>query len=330
MYKGCVLDYLLKLTTKVSFIFAPMHKAIASGWTLLFVLSIIWGTSFILIKKGLLAYSPDELACLRISISALALLPFAWTKRLKLKRKTLLPIAMFGLCNGGFPPFLFAFAEEHVSSSMAGMLNSLSPFFTLLIGAFFFRTTLNRWNLSGVVLGMLGAWLIVVTRNQEIGVSDSQASLASVYLIIATVCYGLSTNIVKHYLQDVPALVISTFSFQFTALPALLYLFFFSDFVEHTKSSTAGISLISITILAVVGSAFAIILYSKLIQIRGALFGSFVTYLMPFVALAWGILDGESFSFLQLLGLFVVLSAIFIAGGKIKQIIPSGNRTLRQ
>ena len=296
-----------------------MGKIKAEAWVLLVVLSLIWGSSFILMKKGLEAYPPMQMASLRIIIAALCMLPVSIKNLGKVKKKHLFYIFLFGLTNSGIPAFLFAESETVVSSSTAGILNSLTPIFTLLTGVLFFGIIFNWFSLAGVVIGFAGAFLLVFFGNGQsvIGSTTSSTAIFAGMIVVATVLYGFAGNIIKKFLSEVPGHIVSAYAYLFFAIPLVLWLLLFSDFPIRLVHNPEGVhSLLYITILAVLGSAMAIVLVVRLIQSSSALFGSFVTYLIPVVSIIWGLVVGETINFVTLFSLLLIMSGIIIAGMK--------------
>jgi len=293
-----------------------MGKIKAEAWVLLIVLSLIWGSSFILMKKGLEGYPPEQMAALRICIAALCMLPVSIRHLRKVKGRDLFYIFLFGLCNSAIPAFLFAESETVVSSSTAGVLNSLTPIFTLVVGLLFFGVAFNWFGLAGVVIGFAGAFLLVFFGENHVATSVPVAHSAffAGLIVIATVLYGFASNIVKKYLNDVPGQVVSGYAYLFFAVPLTVWLLSFSDFPTRLTNHPQGVhSLFYIAILAILGSAMAIILVVRLIQASSALFGSFVTYLIPIVSIMWGYLAGETINFVTLFSLLLILGGIVIA-----------------
>lgn len=289
-----------------------MSKTLQS-WLLLIILSIIWGSSFILIKKGLEVYSPLQVACLRIGIAGLSLLPIALMNLKKVSAKQFKYILAFGLCNAGLPAFLFAMAQTKINSSTSGILNSLTPLFTFLVGILFFKVLFTYQKLLGVIIGFVGALMLILYRDSEITGGTEQTHIIYFLMIVfATLLYGFSANIIKHHLQDVPGKVISSFAYLSYGVP-LIGVLFFTGFTETVQQPQALESLGYIALLAVAGSAVAIIFFSKLIQMSNALFASFVTYLIPVVAILWGWFIGESVSVITFFALIIILVGVTIA-----------------
>lgn len=258
----------------------------------LFLLSAIWGSSFILIKKGLTSFSPGQLGSMRIIIAALFLQPILWRNRSKFKSFPLVPLIAFALLEIGLPPYLYSYAQMHVSSASAGILNSLVPLFTVLLGILFFRQSFHLRSFLGVLIGMIGALTLVIGGAEPTG--GTLLNPWGLLIVAATLFYAIAANTAERYLQAVPATFLTAAAFSAMAIPAAFYLFCF-DFPDWTQlNSEWPVSFFMICILAIIGSAVAIQLFSHLIQTTHALFASFVTYLIPVVAIFWALIDGES------------------------------------
>ena len=279
-------------------------------WLMLLALVMIWGSSFILIKRGLEVYSSVEVGAIRIFTSFLILMPFAIKRLRKVSSKSLFIIFVIGFLGTGLPAFLFARAQTQIDSSLAGILNSLTPLFTLVIGLVFFKQK-TRWiNVTGVFLGLLGALgLIYSTSN---GSFEFHFSFA-VYAVIATVLYAIQSNMIKYYLNEVPSLTIASLGFFFIGIPVTVLLFFFTDFPQTLVSHPGGFrAFFYVAVLGIFASAIAIIIYNKLVQITNAVFATSVTYFVPVVALIWGIWDGERFPMITFLFVGVILFGVFM------------------
>ena len=290
-------------------------KIKTEAWILFFLLSAIWGSSFILIKRGVSQFDPIQVGCIRISAAGLALLPVAIYHLRKIKPRQILYAFLFGLCNAGLPAFLFAFAQTRLNSSTSGILNSLTPIFTLSLGVLFFKVPFNIMKALGVLLGLCGAFYLVMYGHGT-AKSGGLADAGFIYyaaIIFATVLYGISSNIIKTYLQDVPGHVISAFSYSIFMVPMVIWLFVATPFVHQLQVSSAAVSsLWALVLLGLMGSALAIVIFSRLVQAANALFASFVTYMIPFVSILWGLADSETVHPNAFIGLFVILAGIFI------------------
>jgi drug/metabolite transporter (DMT)-like permease len=288
------------------------------AWGILVGLALIWGSSFILIKRGLDFYSSSEVGALRISIAFLVLSPFAISRIRKLKKQEWKYLILVGLIGSGFPAFLFAKAQTGIDSSLAGILNSLTPLFTMVIGMGFFSMRIKWFNFAGVMIGLAGAiGLISISGGRGFEFNFQYA----IYIIIATICYATNVNLVKYKLPNVDALTITAFSFFVIGLPVLLYLLIFTEFIQQISADPAALKGLGyICILAVVGTALALIAFNRLVKISSPVFASSVTYLIPVVAVTWGAIDGEKMVPLSFLWMGVILLGIFLVNKK--KIVP--------
>lgn len=279
-------------------------------WLLLIILSIIWGSSFILMKEGLFTYSSQEVAALRISIAWLFLVPFLikyYKIDLKKHYKGLLFSGVFGNL---IPAFLFTKAETEISSSLAGMLNALTPIFTVIVGYLFFKQKITKYHVIGLLFGFVGAIGIIYFGNNT---ETSKNTLYCLFVVLATICYAISVNGINTYLNDISPFTATVWSFMMIGPIAIIYLFGFTDVVKHTvNNATASSSLFYISILAIFGSALSVIAFNKLIQISGTVFASSCTYLVPIFAIAWGFLYHEDVKPLQLAMITVVVLGVWI------------------
>ncbi len=292
-----------------------MDKNQVKAVFLLILLSLIWGSSFILIKKGLSAFSAAEVGAFRVAIAAVFLLPYLIKNFKSVKKALTLDfkyILLFAFCEIGAPPFLYAFAQTQVDSSTAGILNSLTPLFTLVAGFVFFKVAANKFKIIGVVVGLIGAAGLILFREDNF----SAINISSVYgtlIVLATFLYGVGGNVLKERLSGMGAVSISALSFLLMGIPSIIFLFANGSVNVSLISQPFLNSLIAVAILSIVGSALAIIIFSELVKLSDALFASFVTYLIPFVAMLWGYLDNEPISVMQILALALILMGIYSA-----------------
>ncbi len=278
-----------------------------SKWGLLIALSIIWGSSFILIKKSLLAFTPIQLGALRILITGLFLLPLGFKQLKNLRRRDYFWLAMAGALELS-PAFLFAFAQTEVPSGVTGVLNTLVPLFTLLTGLALFGEKPKLIQLLGVLIGLLGSWYLIRSGDSL----NQPISLFHVGLIVlATLFYGLAVNVAKNWLGHLKPLVITTGSFSLIMIPALIVLTA-ADFQNLGFHATTYQSLAAIALLSIVGTALAYLGFYKLLQLSSALFAASLSYLIPLVSILWAVLDGERFNRYQLVAAFVILLGIYL------------------
>lgn len=285
-----------------------MNKNPVFSWLLLILLALIWGSSFILMKKGLMAFDSNQVAALRIFIAFLFLLPFGvihFRKDFLHKWKAFLAVGMFG---NFIPAFLFTLAETRISSSLAGLLNSLTPIFTLILGGLFFGMIVTKRQVAGILLGFFGAAVLILGS----GTGNMQGAVFGLAVVLATFFYGISLNVIRKYLTEVPSVTTTFFAFMMVGPPAGIYLLF-TDFSKRLANDPVALSSLGYTaLLGIIGTATAVILFNILIKKASALFASSVTYLIPVVALGWGIADGEEVSVLHLFSIILILAGIFL------------------
>jgi drug/metabolite transporter (DMT)-like permease len=276
-------------------------------WIFLALLALIWGSSFILMKRGLLYFHSDQVAALRMVIAFIVSFPFVARHYRQIERGKMKYIAVVGILGSGIPAILFTTAQMRINSSLAGMLNSLTPLFTVLIGFFFFRSRFSFLQVAGVAAGFLGAAGLVLVNAEGDLSADAGYSLL---IVIATVFYGISVNTIKAHLAGINVLIISGFALLFVGVPYGIYLFS-TDFLERlTLVPGAWTGLLYVAILACFGTALSNILYFQLVKIASPLFASAVTYFIPIVALLWGIVDGETLNLLHIPAMLAILGGV--------------------
>ena len=282
-------------------------------WGTLIILSIIWGSSYILIKKGLTGLTPVQLGSLRVIITTLLIAPIGYNKIKHIPKNKMKWVAISAFVGSFFPAYLFAFAETEISSSVTAVMVSLTPLFTLLISVIIFGEELLKKQVVGVIIGFLG---IIVLINNEL-LSSSFNILYVMFIVLAAFCYAVNANLLKYKLPNIPALGIVFMSFLFMFIPAFIVLFFsnfpFSDF---TSNPLILESIVYIVILALFGTAVAKVMYIKLLAISTPVFSVSTTYLMPVVAIFWGLLDGEEFKLTQFIGTSIILIGVYLVTKK--------------
>lgn len=293
----------------VQFILRLMNTKFAN-WFILIVLALIWGSSFILMKRGMEAFPSDQVAAMRILIAFLFLSPllFKHVKRPLLKHwKGYIGMGVLGNL---IPAFLFTKAETGISSSLTGALNSLTPLFTLLVGVLLFREKTGWINVLGIIIGFVGAAGLTMV-GKEAGINNDL--LFIFYVVMATLCYALSVNIIKKYLSEVNSLTATVWALLFTGPVAGCYLLFTTDFVHRLSTHPMAMESLGYTsILAIFGTALSVIVFNTLIKNTNPLFASSVTYLIPIVAMGWGIFDNEAVSFLHFAWIGLILAGVYL------------------
>lgn len=280
-------------------------------WTLLAVLSLIWGSSFILIKKGLIGLSPYQLGALRIIFTSLFLLLNGFKSITEIKMHQWKYIAITALFGTFIPAFLFAIAETKVSSSICSILNSLTPLNTLIIGFAAFGLSFKRSQFIGILIGLIGTAILIFNGKQE----SSDNNYYAILVIIASFCYAINVNLIKKLLSDVKPLSITTGNFVVLLAPALAVLLS-TDFITISALPQTQHAMLYIMVLGIVGTGIANICFFKLIQISSPVFASSVTYLIPIVAFFWGLLDNEMLTPFQFFGASVILIGVYLANKK--------------
>ncbi|QED38273.1 DMT family transporter [Antarcticibacterium arcticum] len=279
-------------------------------WIYLILLSIVWGSSFILIKKGLIGLDALQLGSFRIIFAAVFLIIVGFKSMLKLTRQQWKLIVISGFLGSFFPVYLFAYAETEIDSAIASILNATTPLMTLIFGVIFFKIVFTQNKLIGVALGLIGALALIFAGAK---VNPDQNYFYSGLVVLAAFCYAVNVNIIKRYMHDISALGIAAGNFLVLLIPALLILYFSGFSMDSIAANPeVSLSLIYVLILGVVGTGIALIIFNKLIQISDPVFSSSVTYTIPVVGLAWGILDGEVFTWQQLIATLVILLGVFI------------------
>ena len=279
-----------------------------TNWIVFALLSIVWGSSFILMKEGLKAFTPYQVASLRMLSAGVILLPFAFKAFKLIPREKMGLVILSGVLGNFIPAYLFCIAETQIDSSLAGILNSLTPMFTIIVGVVFFKVQTSIVKIFGLVLGFVGlSFLLAAGRD----VSLHNLSFAGLVLL-ATLFYGINVNLVGRFMQNLGSLNIASIAFAFLILPSLCVLYFTGYFTNQFSDPVVLRSLVASSLLGIVGTSIATILFYFLVKRAGIIFGSLVTYGIPIIAVAWGIADGESLSFIQVICLGVILLGVYI------------------
>ena len=278
-------------------------------WIYLITLAIIWGSSFILLKKSLIGLTPIQLGALRTFIAGIFVLLIGSSSLKKIKKFQWKYIIVSSLLGTLFPAFFFAFAITGIDSSVASILNSLTSLNALIVGTLFFGVVFKRVQLFGVLIGLAGTIILIMESSS---LNPNQNYWYAVFVLTASLGYAFNVNIIKKYLSDIPAMSITAGHFILLIFPVLLILIFSGFFTSVEFTPQTNSSLIYLIILSVVGTGLAKIMFNKLIQISSPVFSTSVAYLIPVVAIIWGFVDGEKVSYLQLLAGIIILAGIYI------------------
>ncbi len=280
-------------------------------WLYLILLSIIWGSSYILIKRGLVGLTPIQLGSVRIVFSTIFLLIMGYKSLKGLSKNEWKWLIITGFLGTFFPSFFFAFAQQYIDSAVAAIMNSLTPIFTLLVGVAFFATKILTRQYAGVLLGFVGSVGLIWGGSQ---ITENQPTGYVLLIISASMCYAINIYFLKHKLTNVSPMAMTLGNF-IAILPPALILLVLSDFfsIQIMQSEEVITSLGFIALLAFFGTAIAKVMFNRFVKMASAVFVSSVTYTLPIVALFWGTLDGERISNFQLLATAIILIGVSLA-----------------
>lgn len=286
------------------------------AWSILIFLALVWGSSFILIKRGLDVFSPYQVGGIRLVIAGLCVIPLIWGQARKIERGQWKWILFVGVFGNALPAVLFPLAETHLNSASVGVINVMSPIFVLLFGWMLFQFRFTSIQVVGVAFGFGGVLMLVLMGDNQIKLSENlfYAGMA----VLATVGYGLTTNVMKRYLSHIPAQLAPGFALFFMAIPYAVYLLVWADLgqVFEVHEMLAWQSLGYVTLLGVFGTALALVLFYRLIQLTDPIVAASVTYMIPIVALFWGWVDGETLTLWQYVGMAVILGGVYLVNQK--------------
>ncbi|MBO9692475.1 DMT family transporter [Chryseobacterium sp.] len=276
-------------------------------WVLLVILSIIWGSSFILIKKSLEHFNPFQVGSLRVLIAGIILLPIAISNYKLFPKKHIKWLILAAFTGNFIPMFLFPIAETEVSSSIAGIINSMMPIFVIIVGALVWRFETTKKQIIGTFISFTGVCILAFGG----GDSGEFKLIPILLLLLATLCYALSTTTVKSKLMEVSSTVLSAFVFSFVLFfPSVIALTCTGFFSEFTFSKDNLLGLMFVSLLSVFGTGLAMMMNYRLLKVSSPLFASTVTLVMPIVAIIWGIIDGEKLTYLQFAGAAIIIGGL--------------------
>jgi len=280
------------------------------SWGILLALMIVWGSSFILIKKSLVYFTPVEVGLLRVTITFLALLPFAFSRLKLASRRITGYIIISGLAGSLVPAILFSIAQTQIDSGVAGTLNALTPLFTLILGVSFFKLKTRLYNIIGVFVGLAGATGLIYVSGEHGFVFNLKYAIL---IIVSTICYAFNVNFIKTYLKNLDALTITVLTFFYLGIPLLIVILFFTGIPHKLVNNPENFKGLGyLTILAVVGTGLALTAFNKLIKMTSPVFASSVTYMIPVVAILWGVIDGERFRPVYFFWFLLIITGIVL------------------
>ena len=286
-----------------------MHQIFNNRWFLLLFISITWGSSFILIKKSLLVFSPYEIGAIRVVGSGLILAAIGIPAILRMRRGTLLWVIIAGFFGNFLPMFLFPIAQTQVSSSLAGILDSLVPIFILAFSFLLFGIKSKLTQIIGAIIGFIGATSLIYFSE---GNSESSQFSYAMLIVLAAASYAVNSLIVKEKIPELNAVKLTAAVYTFWAIPSGIILYYTGMIQNFEMQNSYVEPLFYMGFLTVFGTAIAMLLYFKLIQNTSAVFASISSYLLPVVAIIWGILDGEKFTFWYIFGGVLIMIGIYL------------------
>lgn len=279
------------------------------NWLIFAALSIIWGSSFILMKVGLDNHlGPYQIAALRIVFAGLVLLPITIQHIRNIPRHKLILVFLSGLLGSFLPAFLFCLAEEGIESSLAGTLNCLTPIFVIISGAVFYKTSTPVNKIVGILIAFVGSFLLLFSRGH---LQQGQQLIFVSFVVLAAFLYGFNLNMVARHLLTIPSLHIAAIGLSLNALPALIVLIFTGFFSLSLESHSLLVAVGAAAFLGIVGTAFASIIFYTLVKRAGGIFASMVTYGIPFIAIGWGVYYGEVYNLEQIICLLIILFGVY-------------------
>jgi len=285
------------------------QESALKAWGFLIVLALIWGSSFILIKRGLEIFSPGEVGAFRIVAAGMVLIPLSIPRLKNLNKKQVKNLIIVGLVGSFIPAFLFAKAQTQLSSSLTGVFNAMTPLFVVIIGALFFKARITSRNMVGLLIAFVGVVILLMVKEGAGFEGLGSINAYAFFVLLACVCYGINLNIIKYRFVTLKPVAITAISLLMVLPAALIYLFAFTQFsfkLVHVEGAWTAASYIML--LGILGTAIALILFNVMVKVATPVFASSVTYLIPIVAIFWGLLDGE----VLLLGHYFGIAAVIV------------------
>ena len=280
------------------------------NWIIFIILCFIWGSSFILMKYSQVELKASQIASLRIFSAGLVFLPFAFYHLRSIPRNKLALVILTGVFGNLLPAFLFAIAiSKNIDSSLAGILNSLTPICVVIIAILFFKDKIQQRKIVGVLVGFVGLILLTIS-SRSIQLDNFGYSLL---VVVGTLSYGININILSHYLQGLHPVKIATVSIAFMTIPTILILWQQGFFELDFNNTALHWPILAAILLGIAGSAIATALFYVLVKRAGGLFASLVTYGIPFVALFWGFIYGEKVGLVEIGCLGIILLGVYLA-----------------
>ncbi len=291
-----------------------MERKNITSWLILMLLALIWGGSYILMKQGLRTFNFWQVSSIRMLSAFVFLLPFGIKNIKKINKKTINPILVVAFIGNLIPSWLYPLGQTQVDSNLAGVLNSLVPVFVLILGITFFKKKTGALQIIGVITGLTGAAMLITKDNLF---HFGQMNYYSLYIILATILYSININQVNVFLKSLTGLEIASLAFLFIG-PVSGGILLSTDLSNVTFSNTFWFDLSCIIALGLLGSALAVSLVNQLITRAGSMFASSVTYIIPVFAIMWGLIDGESLNFIQVIATLIIMVSVYLVNKKFR------------
>ena len=263
-------------------------------------------------KEGMNTLTPYQVASIRILSAGIVLIPFAYKALKAIPKNKVVLVILSGLLGSFFPAHLFCIAETKIDSSLAGILNALTPLFTIVLGISFFQLKAGTQKIMGVLVGFAGLCLLISPKG-DFGFDQFRYTL---FVLLATVFYGINVNMVGRHMQGVGSLNIASMAFVFLVIPTLIILWFTGYFALPLSHQDFIVSTLASSVLGIFGTAVASILFYMLVKRAGTLFASMVTYGIPFIAVMWGVIGGETVTWMQIGCLGIILAGVYLVNKK--------------
>ncbi|MFS0865428.1 DMT family transporter [Fredinandcohnia sp. 179-A 10B2 NHS] len=284
-------------------------------YSALLSLSLIWGLSFVFIKILLEAAGVWGTVFVRCIAGVVILLPILWLKRKEIVRP--LPwksLVIIGVLNAGLPWGLITLSETKITTSSASVLNATTPIWTGLLGYLLFSSKLSKGQWIGILTGFVGI-LVLMDFNIQTLFGESFFGVGT--MLVATACYGFSTQYAKKKLGNIGVVALTTISLLVGAAVGVIGMIFTHP-IQIEKLIEPKVLLVIIG-LGCFGSGIAQLLYYFMVREGSPEFASTVTYIIPLSAILWGyVFFKEPITTQLIIGLFIILFGVFLSTRKVK------------
>ncbi len=262
-------------------------------------------------------FSAGEVGAYRIVAAATFLLPLSIPRIKNLDKTQIKNLIIVGLVGSFIPAFLFAKAQTQLSSSLTGVLNALTPLAVVVIGALLFNSKITRRNGVGLAIAFIGVFILVTVKEGSGFGAFADINAYAFYVILACVCYGFNLNIIKYKFVKLKPIEITAISLLMVLPIALVFLMAGTQFSYKVVNVPEALPALGyLTLLGVVGTAIALIIFNIMVKTATPVFASSVTYLIPIVAIFWGVLDGEVLLFGHYIGIVAVIIGVWVGNRK--------------